>query len=153
VPHSPLPRSAGERSHCSYGDAGARRQSRITPQRLGPGPYPGRASSPYWELLSEQVRCILFGNYEDKDAVTSAFGLKSTARAGDGLTICSCLKSATLDCGRNERYSRLTKSTGRLHCILKLDRAYEFLTNRTGLLQGYFGNVRLVGWHFLRMRF
>ena len=67
------------------------------PQRLGPGPYPGRPSSRYWELLSEQVRCILFGNYEDKDAVTSAFGLKSTGRAGDCLTICSCLKSATLE--------------------------------------------------------
>jgi hypothetical protein len=65
------------------------------PQRLGPGPYLGRPSSPYWELHSEQVRCILFGNYEDTDAVTPAFGLESKASAGDCLAI--YLNSAALE--------------------------------------------------------
>jgi len=42
---------------------------------------------------------------------------------------------------RNEQCGRQTKSTRPLHCILKLDHAYEFLTNHTGLLQRCFGNV------------
>src|ERR1700735_435646 len=36
-----------------------------------------------------------------------------------------------------------------LHGIPKQDRAYEFLTNRTGLLRWCFGNLRSMGRHFL----
>ena len=51
------------------------------------------------------------------------------------------LYRAALERTHDERCGRLTKSTRPLHCILKLDHAYEFLTNHTGLLQRCFGNV------------
>jgi hypothetical protein len=59
----------------------------------------------------------------------------------DSLTIYSNLYRAAFERTRNERCGRRTKSTRPLHCILKLDHTYEFLTNHTGLLQRCFGNV------------